>query len=60
MDKNKTLEVLEALTNGIDPVSGEVFPEDSPYQNVDVVLSSFHTISLIQNSKDLSSILESG
>ncbi len=51
MDKNKTLEVLEALANGIDPVSSEVFPEDSPYQNVDVVRSLFHAIALIKEVK---------
>lgn len=51
MDKNKTLEVLQALANGIDPVSGEVFPEDSPCQNVGVVRVLFHAISLIQNNK---------
>jgi hypothetical protein len=30
-DKQRTIEILEALANGIDPVSGEVFPPDSLY-----------------------------
>ena len=54
MDKQKTLATLEALANGIDPVSGEVFPTDSPYQDVEVVRALFHAIDLIKDSKSSS------
>lgn len=47
MDNDKTIEVLTALANGIDPVTGEVFPPDSPYQQPAVIRALFHALSLI-------------
>lgn len=37
MNLEKALEILKILADGIDPFTGEVFPSDSPYQNVDMV-----------------------
>ncbi|MGB8489821.1 MAG: hypothetical protein WCE64_02065 [Bacteroidales bacterium] len=37
MDKLKAITIIEALANGTDPMTGEVFPSDSPYQQVEVV-----------------------
>ena len=37
MDPKKAIFLIETLANGIDPVSGEVLPDTSPYNNVEVV-----------------------
>jgi hypothetical protein len=36
-DRERSLQILEALAGGIDPISGEVFPSDSPYQQPEVI-----------------------
>ncbi len=41
MDKVKAITIIEALVNGTDPITGEVFPAESPYQNVEVVRALF-------------------
>lgn len=42
MDDKKAIEIIKILADGIDPSTGEVFPADSPYQNVDIV-RALHT-----------------
>jgi hypothetical protein len=37
MEHAKALAILQALSSGIDPFSGESFPAGSPYQHPDVV-----------------------
>ena len=37
MDIERALEILEPLTDGIDPLSGEFFPVNSPYQQPEIV-----------------------
>lgn len=37
MDKQRAIEILHALADGVHPITGEVFPEDSPYQHPDIV-----------------------
>jgi len=37
MDASQALAVVRSLANGIDPVTGEVFPAESAYQRPDVV-----------------------
>jgi hypothetical protein len=41
MDDQKALSIVSALANGVNPLSGEVFPLDSPYQASDVVRALF-------------------
>lgn len=48
MDNDKTIEVLTALANGIDPVTGEVFPPDSPYQQPTVIRALFHALMVVE------------
>jgi hypothetical protein len=33
MDADKSLEIINALTNGVDPHTGEEYSTDSPYQH---------------------------
>jgi hypothetical protein len=37
MDDHKALGIVSALANGVNPLTGEVFPPDSPYQAADIV-----------------------
>ncbi|CAH0250413.1 MULTISPECIES: hypothetical protein [unclassified Pedobacter] len=37
MDNNRHLEILQALAAGTDPVTGEVFPADSPYNQPEII-----------------------
>ena len=37
MNTEKYTKVLEALAQGYDPVTGELFPDDSPYNHPDVI-----------------------
>ena len=37
MDDIKALGIVSALANGVNPQTGEVFAEDSPYQSPDVI-----------------------
>jgi len=41
MDKNKVIEILSALAEGIDPYTEEMFPDNSPYNNTDTVRALF-------------------
>jgi hypothetical protein len=50
-DKQRIIEILEALANGVDPVSGEVFPSDSPYQNAEVVRALFNAVNELKASE---------
>jgi hypothetical protein len=45
----KTLAILNALSSGIDPLSGESFPRDSAYQHPDVVRALFHALSAVED-----------
>ncbi|RZK69730.1 MAG: hypothetical protein EOO85_22025 [Pedobacter sp.] len=37
MLENKHIEIIKTLANGIDPITGEVFAPDSPYQQPDII-----------------------
>jgi hypothetical protein len=41
MDYNTALKIIQTLSDGIDPVTGEVFPSDSPYQNAQTIRALF-------------------
>lgn len=41
MDEMKALAIVSTLANGVNPLTGEIFPADSPYQTVDVVRALF-------------------
>ncbi len=37
MNEQRALAILSALADGVNPITGEVFPADSPYQSVEIV-----------------------
>ena len=41
MDTEKSLEIIRALSNGLDPYTGEEYPADSPYQQAETVRALF-------------------
>ena len=50
MNIDKHLHVIEALAQGYDPITGEVFESDSPYNHPDVIRALWSIITLIKSS----------
>lgn len=51
MDEAKALGIVAALADGINPLTGEVFSEDSPYQSPDVVRALFLARSALEGRR---------
>ncbi|WP_443946620.1 hypothetical protein ACJVDH_05810 [Pedobacter sp. AW1-32] len=47
-DNNRHLEILQALANGTYPVTGEVFPADSPYNQPEIIRALFFAINQLE------------
>lgn len=43
------LKIIETLANGVDPATGEVLPNESPYNNPDTIRALFTVIDRIKN-----------
>ena len=43
------LKIVEALANGVDPITGEILPSESPYNHPDVIRALFTTLDLMKN-----------
>jgi len=50
MEAAKTIEILKALAEGIDPGTGEHYPAGSPYQHPDTVRALFAAIHGLENA----------
>jgi hypothetical protein len=50
MEAAKTIEILKALAEGIDPGTGEQYPAGSPYQHPDTVRALFAAIHGLENA----------
>lgn len=48
MNDARALATLQALANGTDPVTGTIFPADSPYQHPDTVRALYHAIRALE------------
>lgn len=48
MDLSEALRIVRSLADGIDPHTGEVFPDDSPYQNPQVVRALFLAVRALE------------
>ena len=46
----EALEVIEVLADGVNPFTGEVFAEDSPYQNPKVIRALHKAIELLRKT----------
>ena len=51
MDEGKIVAILSALANGVNPVTGEVFPNDSPYQQTEVVRALYAAIERLKGAQ---------
>jgi hypothetical protein len=48
MEQDRALSILKTLADGVDPITGEQFSADSPYQHPDIIRALFwatHTLS---------------
>jgi hypothetical protein len=52
MDDQKALSIVSALANGVNPLSGEVFPADSPYQSPDIVRALFVAVRALETGSN--------
>jgi len=43
-DNNRHLEILQALAAGTDPITGEVFPANSPYNQPQIIRALFFAL----------------
>ncbi|MGQ7855235.1 hypothetical protein ACUN24_13455 [Pedobacter sp. WC2501] len=47
-DNNRHLEILQALAAGTDPITGEVFPADSPYNQPEIIWALFFALNELE------------
>lgn len=55
MEREKTLEILKTLADGIDPGTGERFPASSPYQHADIVRALYCAIRAMEGTTQMKS-----
>lgn len=48
MDETKALTIVSALANGVNPLTGEIFSVDSPYQSPDVVRALYVSLRALE------------
>jgi hypothetical protein len=48
MDESKALAIVSALANGINPLTGEAFPADAPYQAPDVIRALYQAVRMLE------------
>ena len=50
MDEARALTIVSALANGVNPLSGELFAVDSPYQSADVIRALYCAVRALDAS----------
>ena len=48
METDRAIEIIKLLSDGVDPFTGEIFPENSPYQHPDTVRALFKAIDALR------------
>jgi hypothetical protein len=51
MESSEALAVVRSLANGVDPESGEAFPQESPYQRPQVVRALFQAATALERAE---------
>ncbi|HYC47624.1 MAG TPA: hypothetical protein VED01_19280 [Burkholderiales bacterium] len=51
MEREQALKILNALANGVNPATGEVFAADSAYQHPDTVRALFEAVRALDGSR---------
>lgn len=52
MDILQALQTVRSLAEGIDPVTGELFPDDSPYQHPCVIRSLYEAVKALERAEE--------
>jgi hypothetical protein len=50
MDETRALTIVSALANGVNPLTGELFAVDSPYQSADIVRALYCAVRALDTS----------
>ncbi|ADE13513.1 conserved hypothetical protein [Nitrosococcus halophilus Nc 4] len=58
MELDEAREILNALANGVDPVTGEVLPETSPYNEPKVIRALFTVLNSLKGKRQPKKTLE--
>ena len=53
MEASQTVVILRCLADGVDPYTGEVYPDDSPYQNVEVTRALYLALNALEQSPSI-------
>jgi hypothetical protein len=48
----RALEIIRALSDGVDPYTGEVFAGDSPYQRAEIVRALFVAVNALESAQE--------
>ena len=49
MERERAVQIIQALADGIDPATGAIFPADSVYQRADIVRALYFAIHSLSN-----------
>lgn len=52
MELTKTIQIIHALADGMNPQTGEVFPDNSPYQHPETIRALFAALSTLDAHRD--------
>ena len=52
MESSDAMKIIQALAEGVDPTTGEVFPEDSPYNDPRVIRALFQALKALERFKE--------
>ena len=52
MELTKTIQIIHALADGINPQTGEVFPDNSPYQHPETIRALFTALSTLDAHRE--------
>ena len=51
MEIERAIELLSSIADGVDPYTGEIFDDESPYQKPDIIRALFIAISTLEKQK---------
>ncbi len=50
MELTQAIEIIKALADGVDPITGEVFENDSPYQHPQIIRALFVALKVLESN----------
>lgn len=52
MEATEAIKTIQLLANGIDPVTGEIFPDSSPYNHPKIIRALFRSLKALERVKE--------